>query len=84
MAAAINALGYSQTVVTTAYARRPVSEVYFAPGRDQEGLALASGIGLAPAQVHPFPGAVVSVSDAGADLWLIVGTDLLRRFEAGG
>ena len=84
MAAAINALGYAQTVVTTARARRPVSEVYFAPGRDQEGLALASGIGLAATQVHPFPGPAVSVDDARADLWLIVGTDLVQRFEGGG
>ena len=83
-AAAINALGYVDTVVTTAAARRLVSEVYFAPGRGEDGLVLAGAMGLAATQVLPSPDTPLTLDDARGDLWLIVGNDLAQRFEVGG
>jgi hypothetical protein len=81
MATVIASLGYVQSIVTTSVGRRPVSEIYFAPGRDQEALALANGVGLAATQVHPFPGTQLTIDDARGDLWLVVGNDLLQRIE---
>jgi hypothetical protein len=84
MATVIAALGYTQTVIATSASRRPVSEIYFAPGRDQDALALATVVEVAATQVHPFPGTQLTVDDARGDLWLVVGNDLLQRIEGVG
>ena len=83
MATLIGAAGYVQTVVTTSTGRRPVSAIYFAPGREHEALALADAVGIAASQVAPFDGPL-TIDGARGDLWLIVGNDLLHRVEGVG
>jgi hypothetical protein len=84
MATLIRAAGYVQTVITTSSGRRPLSAIYFAPGREQEALALAEAVGLAAAQIAPFAGTPLTIDDSRGDLWLLVGNDLLQRVEGVG
>ena len=81
MAGVLAGLGYAQTVAATALARQPLTEVLFAPGRDQEALLLASAVGVDPGRVRSQPDAPVTNGAHVGDLVLVVGADQIQRFE---
>ena len=81
MAGVLAGLGYAQTVAATALARQPLTEVLFAPGRDQEALLLASAVGVDPGRVRSPAGCSRDDDAHVGDLVLVVGGDQIQRFE---
>ena len=73
--------GYVNTMAATATQRRLSTEIYFAPGRDQEASHLAGTLGIPDEQVVPYPGTPITVGNEVGDLWLLVGNDWTQRFE---
>ena len=73
--------GYVNAMAATATQRRLSTEIYFAPGRDQEASHLAGTLGIPDEQVVPYPGTPITVGNEVGDLWLLVGNDWTQRFE---
>jgi hypothetical protein len=75
VAADLRRLGYLDVVATDASVRRATSVVYHAPGLDRAGEEIAAALGV-PA-VEPRPSERIVVSDAPADVWILLGDDRL-------
>ena len=61
---------------TNATSSETTSAVYYAAGMQQPAAAIASAIGVKPAQVQPITTAVPVSSTTGMDVVVIVGQDL--------
>ena len=77
----IRSFGYADVVVATATARRPVSAVLYAPGRDGEARVLAGQLGIAETEVAAVPQAPLTTTNEQGDVWLLIGNDRVQGFE---
>ena len=71
--------GWGTLTAVTATARVATSSVYYAPGQQVAAADIASTLALAPATVQALSAAVPVPGTAGADVVVLIGTDLASK-----
>jgi hypothetical protein len=71
--------GWGTLTAVTADARVATSSVYYAPGQQVAAADIASTLALAPAAVQALSAAVPVPGTAGADVVVLIGTDLATK-----
>jgi hypothetical protein len=69
--------GWTMQTPVNASTSQATSAVYYAPGMQQPAEAIASGIGVKPAQVQPISTSTPVSSAAGIDVVVVIGQDLV-------
>jgi hypothetical protein len=82
----LHGLGYNTLASTNSTVKLQASVVYYAPGYQQEGAVVAQQLGLRTTAVQPLPapGQVPVANLDGANLLVLIGTDLETSGGTGG
>jgi hypothetical protein len=78
----LSAAGWGTLTPVTATTSETTSTIYYANGRQQDALAVASALGIASGSVQPLGGSVPVLGATQADIVVVAGDDLAAKVPA--
>lgn len=78
----LSAAGWGTLTPVTATTSETTSTIYYASGRQQDALAVASSLGVAASSVQPLGGSVPVLGASQADIVVVAGNDLAAKVPA--